>query len=102
MARIITKQHAERIAKKLKATYHESRAHKIAEIFHGGVLIASFGIRHGSEKDQGHDHVQDDLHVNGHQAKLLAACPLTLEEWIQIMRDKGFIDRYEPGTSVTN
>ncbi len=92
MARIITKQHAVKIAKKLKATFRESRAHSHADIYHEGQLIASFGIRRGSEKDQGHDHVQSDLHVNNSQAKLLAACPLTHDEWIGIMRDKGYID----------
>ena len=75
MARIITKELALKIAKKLKATVVEEKAHAYAEIFHGEILIARFGIRRGSEKDKGHDHVQKDLHVNGHQARLLAACP---------------------------
>lgn len=92
MARIITTQHAKKIAKKLKAVLRESKAHTHADIFHDDQMIATFGIRRGSEKDKGHDHIQEALQVNSYQAKLLAACPLTLEQWLQIMRDKGYIE----------
>ena len=92
MARIITKEHAIKIARKLKAGIVEEKAHSYAEIFHEDKLIARFGIRRGSEKDKGHDHVQKDLHVNGHQARLLAACPLSREDWLAIMREKALID----------
>ncbi len=88
----ITKEHAERIATKLKATYDKSGAHTIAEIWHDGVLIADFGIRHGSKKEQGHDHIQKQLHVNTHDAKLLAQCPMTLDMWIKKMKEKGLIN----------
>ena len=92
MARIVTKEHAIKIAKKLKANYRQEKAHSYADIFHDGKLIAWFGIRRGSEKDKGHDHVQKDLHVNGHQARLLAACPLSREDWLQIMKQKELLD----------
>jgi hypothetical protein len=92
MARIITKEHARKIAKKLEAVIRPEKAHDYAEIFHKGQLIAWFGIRRGSEKDQGHDHIQKDLHINGHNAKLLAACPLTREDWIGIMKRKKLVD----------
>ena len=92
MARIISKQHAEKIADKLQAKIQQGSKHDFAEIFHGGQLIARFGIRRGSEKYKGHDHIQKDLYLNGYQAKRLAACPLTREEWLEIMRTKGKLD----------
>jgi len=92
MARIVTKQHAVKIAKKLEAKIRHDKAHDLAEIFEGGKLIAWFGIRRGSEKDQGHDHVQKDLYVNGHQARNLANCPLERKHWISIMKEKGKLD----------
>ena len=92
MARIVTKEHAIKIAKKLKASILEEKAHSYAEIFYDGKLIARFGIRRGSEKDKGHDHVQKDLHVNGHQARLLAACPLSREDWLELMKKKALLD----------
>ncbi|WP_367875087.1 hypothetical protein [Luteolibacter sp. Populi] len=91
MATIITKQHAEKIAKKLGAKYFEGKAHTIAQIFEDGVLVAEFGIRRGSQRDQGHDHVQSDLYLNGNNAKLLANCPLTRAKWVEIMKEKGVI-----------
>ena len=91
MARIITKEHAVKIAKKLKAKMRQEKAQAYAEIFYNECLIAWFGIRRSSEKDKGHDHIQRDLHINSHQAKLLAACPLTREDWLEIMSDKGFL-----------
>ena len=88
MARIITKEHALKIARKLKAQIREEKAHTYAEIFYDNRLIAWFGIRRGSQKDKGHDHIQRDLHINSYQAKMLAACPLTLEDWLEIMEKK--------------
>ena len=92
MARIITKEHAEKIAKKLNARFEEGKAHAYAEIFYKGKLISRFGIRRGSKKDSGHDHVQRDLSISGFQAKLLAACPLSREDWLQLIREKGLLD----------
>ena len=91
MARIITKELAVKIAKKLNASILEEKAHSYAEI-HYGKLIARVGIRRGSEKDRGHDHVQKDLHVNGHQERLLASCPLSREDWLAIIKDIALID----------
>jgi hypothetical protein len=91
MARIITKEHAVKIAKKLKAKIREEKAHTYAEIFYDNRLIAWFGIRRGSEKDKGHDHIQKDLHINGYQAKMLAACPLTLEDWLEVLEQKNLL-----------
>ena len=91
MSRIITKEHALKIARKLgsRISTRESKAHDIATIFEGEQLIGQFGIRRGSEKDKGHDHISKDLHLGPHKARLLAQCPLTREQWIEIMREKG-------------
>jgi hypothetical protein len=91
--RIITKELALRIVKKLEAQIHPrgNKPHDIAMVFHKGQCIAQFGLRRGSEKDLGHDHVSRDLHLGPHKARLLAQCPLTRDQWIQIMRDKGLL-----------
>ncbi len=92
MARIITKELADKIAKKLKAAFFSSGAHDIACVFHNDKIIASFGIRRGSEKDKGHDHIPRDLHIGPNKARLLGQCPMSRDEWISIMRAKGLID----------
>jgi hypothetical protein len=91
--RIITKEHALKIVKKLEAQFfpRTNKPHDIAMVFHNGRCIAQFGVRRGSEKDLGHDHISRDLHLGPHKARLLAQCPLTRDQWIQIMREKGFI-----------
>ncbi len=91
MARQITKQHAIAIAKKLKAVIREEKAHSYADIFHNERLIAWFGIRRGSRNELGHDHIPRDLHINPHQARLLAACPLIREQWLKILGEKNLL-----------
>jgi len=91
--RIITKEHALNIAKKLRAeiSKRENKPHDIAMVFHNSVCIATFGIRRGSEKDLGHDHISRDLHLGPHKARMLAQCPLSREQWIEILRQKGLV-----------
>ena len=92
MARIINKEKAIRIADKLKAETKKGRqGHQVASIYHEGKLVAYFGIRHGSDKEQGHDHISRDLHVGPRDARLLAQCPLSREGWLDILRQKGQI-----------
>ena len=88
---IITKELALRIVKKLKAKMHTrpDRPHDLACVFEGGKLIAQFGIRRGSNKEQGHDHIPDQLFVRPREAKLLGQCPLSREAWVKILTEKG-------------
>lgn len=48
-------------------------------------IIASFGIRRGSNKDQGHDHIPKAIHVPPNFAKRLAECSKSREDWIAEM-----------------
>lgn len=73
MPRVITKELALKIVRKLKATKVSAKgaAHDLYEVRYGNLPIAHFGIRHGSSRDQGHDHIPDDIHVGPGFAKLL-------------------------------
>src|SRR5688572_12208662 len=89
----ITKDHAKAIAKKLKAIMDSSpKAHDLARVYHQGVLIASFGIRRGSNRNLPHGHVPKDLHLSPRQTLLLAQCPLSAEQWLAILRQDGWLD----------
>src|SRR5712664_1752008 len=95
MARIITKEHAEAIVTKLHARLipkKKARAHDVYAIYHNGRRIAHVGIRHGSKKGQGHDHVPGQIHVGPRDAKLLAECNHTDQWWIEQMQAKGVIE----------
>jgi hypothetical protein len=93
VGRQITKQMALKIVKKLKATLSESRssAHEVYEVWHREVLIAFVSVRRGSDKEQGHDYVPGDIHVSTRQAKDLAKCPMSYEDYLRLMREKGIL-----------
>jgi len=89
--RIITKELAEKIAKKLEAVIRKDGPHDVAEIWIAGKLIVSFGIRRGSEKDLGHDYIPAAIFLNAFKAKLLAQCPMSKQQWISALQVKGKI-----------
>jgi len=92
MFAVITKELALRIVQKLGAKIETGKkAHDIAYVEHEGKRIAWFGIRRGSKKDMGHDHVPEALYLRPSQARLLGQCPMKREEWLAIMADKGII-----------
>jgi len=93
VGREITKELADKIAKKLQAVQlSPGGAHVLMGIYHNGLLVAQFGIRRGSEKDKGHDHVQKQIKVSTRFAKELAICTKSREQWINLMIEKGFIE----------
>jgi hypothetical protein len=93
MPTIITKELAERIAVKLQAvsSAKKNRPHDLYLVYHEGRLIAHFGIRRSSKKDQGHDHVPGQIRVSPNEARLLGQCPMSREDWIEEMKRKGVI-----------
>jgi len=88
---MLTRDDAEAIARKLQAEVRSGRKHDIATIKHNGLTIAHFGIRRGSRRDLGHDYIPGQIHVSLQQAARLAQCPMSLEDWIDVMRQKGYI-----------
>ena len=90
--RIITKELALIIAKKLGGTKEKKKgAHDIWVIRHNGKIITSFGIRRGSNKELGHDHVPSAIFLHPYRARALGQCTVSREEWVQEMTEKGFI-----------
>lgn len=92
MPRPITKEHAQKIIRKLKADVVKSRsAHDRAEFYYEGVLVCSFGVRRSSSKNIGHGFIPNDLHISHRETLALANCPLSLEAYVRILRQKGLI-----------
>lgn len=93
MARIITQELAHRIVKKLRAEIDErpGKAHALAQVWVEGRLVATFGLRRGSNKEQGHDHVPGALYVSPNEARQLGLCPMSRDQWIERLRDKEMI-----------
>lgn len=90
--RIITKELALKIAKKLEATLEKTRGpHDIWVVRHNGKMVASFGIRRGSNKQSGHDYIPGEIYVGPHEALLLAQCPMSRQQWVDRLTEKGLI-----------
>jgi hypothetical protein len=90
---MLTKSHANIIAQKLEAVIQEGRAHSLAVIYVNGVRVAQFGIRHGSRKDQSHDHIPKSIYYPSNKCLRLAQCTLNRPDWIKAMKEKGHIKR---------
>jgi hypothetical protein len=98
VANVITRQHADKIARKLEATEETgskksggAREHISFVVSHEGVEIAWFGVRRGSNKDQPHGHIPRDLNLSPNHCRRLADCTIDREEYIEIMRQKGLL-----------
>jgi hypothetical protein len=92
MARQITKELALKITKKLGGQIQRGQgAHDLVLLFHDETLVATFGLRRGSEKDKGHDHIPSQIHVSPNFAKQLAQCSKSREDWIAALRQRGLI-----------
>ncbi len=88
----ITKELAKNIAKKLGAEHKKkTTAHDFYVIYHQGKPIANFGIRRGSRKELGHDHVPSQIFLRPHDARLLGQCPMSREQWLRKMSAKGLL-----------
>jgi hypothetical protein len=89
----ITKQHARKLVRKLEAVVVTGqKAHDYAHVYRGDEVIATFGIRRGSKQNLPHPHIAEALHINRHDTLRLANCPLSREEWIQMLLDGGHIE----------
>lgn len=91
---MLNKQDAQKIRKKLKAKQDKKikgRPHEMWEVFHNGLVIAQFGIRHGSNNDAGHGHLPAQLHVSPSYCKELAVCTKSRDEYITEMQNQGVI-----------
>lgn len=91
----ITKQLALSIVNKLGAEMDErpKRPHDVAKVYEGGKLVATFGIRRGSKRNAGHDHIPGKLYLSPHNTKLLGQCPYSRKEWIDHLIEKGLVDK---------
>jgi hypothetical protein len=88
---MLTKDDAYAIAKKLGAqeSREKNSPHIIQLIYQHNKLIAHFGIRHGSNRNAGHDHIPKNLHVSMHFCFELAHCTKYLNDWLLEMTRRG-------------
>jgi hypothetical protein len=87
---LLTQDDAEAIAHKLGCASYEGKGHKYYELFVDDRLVTGFGIRRAS-KEKGHGHLPHDLHITQKQCKDLGKCPLSKDEYLEILREKNLL-----------
>ena len=95
MARIITKELAIKIRDKLEGVplTTKNAVHDIYGVYHNSQLVAQIGIRRGSGKDIGHDHIQKQLNVSTGFTKQLAICTRSREDYL---RERNLLPQLPP------
>ena len=87
----IQKREALAIAGKLDATVTSGK-HMTASVFYEGVLVLTFGIRHGAAG--GHGHLigrNGDLKMSETKVYSLASCTMTKDEYFDELRTLGIL-----------
>jgi hypothetical protein len=84
---------AEEIAKKLGAEIARGAKHIRATVRYQGRQIASFGIRHS--KDAGHDYIPGQIFVTAGQARRLADCTMSYDDYVVAVRERGKLPAQE-------
>jgi hypothetical protein len=84
----ITKELAIKIRDKLdgREMTTKNAVHDIYGVFHENRLVATFGIRRGSKKDAGHDHIPRSLNVPAGFAKQLGVCTRSREDYLRLLQ----------------
>ncbi len=85
----LQRKEAEAIAKKLEAQIVHGAKHIHANIYHDGILILTFGIRH--DKKAGHGHIPKYLKISETEAVKMAKCHISKDEYFQLIKNTGLI-----------
>ena len=78
----------------------KNAVHDVYGVYHNDQLIAQFGIRRGSSKDTGHDHVQKELNVSTGFAKQIGTCKKYRSDYLAHLRERGHLPPEPPEASV--
>ena len=88
---MLTQRDAREIALKLSAPITPGRNHdRVVIRSTDDKLLGSYGIRRGS-RQLSHAYIPKQINVTMRQALALAKCPMSRDEYFELMREKGHI-----------
>jgi hypothetical protein len=88
MARIITRELAEKIRDKL-CTVNMTKPNSVHDVWgisHNDKIVGIVSIRRGSEKDKGHDYIPKAINVSTGFAKQIGICNKNLDDYLRQVR----------------
>jgi hypothetical protein len=65
--------------------------HILCKVLYGTVFIDQFGIQRGSKKTSPHNYVADQLHLTRSEGYNLAKCPLSVDGFIELLKQRGHV-----------
>jgi hypothetical protein len=93
---MLTAQDGFNIAQKLGAQVTEGRNHTKVLVVIDNVVIGRYGLSRGT-REQNHDYIAKQIgRIGPRRAKQLSLCPLSKEEYVEIIRDKGLLAAPQP------
>jgi len=87
---LLKAKEARAIANKLECEIQNGRKHDNAIIRWNGKYIAQFGIRRDAKAS--HDYIPNQIFISLRQAQNLARCPLSRDEYFQILQQKSKLE----------
>jgi hypothetical protein len=88
---VFTADDAKAISDKLGAVHERGRSGREGvEFYYNGKVIVRFGIRRGSG-DHGHNFIPRHMHLSQKDCRLFRKCDISLEKYIQILKEKQVI-----------
>jgi hypothetical protein len=82
----VTREHAGKIVKKLRAQERDSTHHKYYDIWDDGTLLLTFGVSHTPKKDKPQNHLPKDLCLSQYETIQLAQCQISRDDYIKKLR----------------
>ena len=65
--------------------------HDRVNVRHGTQWIGSYGVLRGSKSDASHNFIAGQLHISRDECDMLARCPLSIDDFIALMLERGVI-----------
>ncbi len=78
------------IAQKLHLALSERRRHTRVIVELEGRVVGQYGIQRGS-RDKSHNYIAQQIHLTGREARDLANCPMSREDYITSLRERGLL-----------
>lgn len=88
---MLTARDALKIARKLGAEITEGRNHTRVLVVIDEVVVGSYGVSRSS-RERNHDYIARQIGgISARQARDLSRCPLSKEDYVSIIRNKGLL-----------